>query len=191
MKPLPSISLMLALTSPVVPGLHGAERGVPPLVENDTACGPNLLGRIATAAKASGFMVEESQARTRMESKPGLDFTIPALTISPPKNGVTKTMTLPSHARVRPGQRLTLAFFLVAQYVETGRETSVHLVVNRRGHGAVAENTTTVTKPGWAPAAVTWQTNAEVSAEDITFEIQVITAGAFKVAFPRAFITGP
>ena len=191
MKSLPTISLMLALTSPVVPGLQGAERVVPPLVENDTACGPNLLGRIAMAAEASGFLVEDSQARTRMESKPGLDFTLPALMISPPKNGVAKTMTLPSHARVRPGQRLTLSFFLVAQYVEKGRETSVHLVINRRGQGAVAENTTTVTKPGWVPAAVTWQSNAVVSAEDITFEIQFITTGSLKVAFPRAFIIGP
>lgn len=191
MKILPSIRMMLALSSPLLSGQSGAKHAVLPLVANDTACGPALLNRIGTAAEAAGFTIKNSHTSTRMESKPGLDLKIPALVISPLKSGTGQPLVLPVTAALRKDQHITLSFFVVSSQIEKGQEATIHLAVRKRGQGIVVEKTTKILKPGWVPARVTWKTDSDVSRGDLAFEIQLNTAAPIMITFQRAFITGP
>lgn len=160
-----------------------------PWMENDAACGADLLEEIHAAAKLAGFSVETSRAPTRFAAEPKFDVILPALVLTPAPQGTVQPIRVPVVATVQPGQSFTFSIYVLAQKAMptlTGEEITIRL--RHIETDEVAAETTTVIGLGWNRAYFSWEPTTATDPDTLTVEMRLISPRPVKLTFPRAFI---
>lgn len=157
-------------------------------VEDNAACGADLLRTIHAAAELAGFGVETSRAPTRFAVEPKFDVILPALVLTRAKEKRVEPLRVPVVAAIKPGQSFTFSIYALAKTVVptlTGEEITLRL--RHKNTDRIEAETTTIIGPGWSRAYFSWEPTTATDPDTLKVEIDLRAQCPVKITFPRAF----